>query len=450
MAAQARPAEEDPDAAALRVGGRFASAYDDPDELLRVVAVVARVARPHAPQQATTRQWDAARVRAHHGDAPSARAICMRLSAEGTVGVSWPDVVAAAVRGGRAITDLLRVAQRVPEGPHLSAAHVSFALRLAARHLDKPTLTPDEYARGRDALIRADRRRRDSPSLLANLLPTVGQVIAICETWDAALDHVGMEPRPAQSPQGGRAALEGVDAAEVYLECAGCLPTRYALDAFTKRHGIAVRRIRDSWPDVIEQLRRRRAAQGLWTPAAIAPKHERLTPLIPEGGFAHLPARATIVAEVDKRRRTYEGLLEFDALQARAGARRTETAYRRAVPDHPHWQWPSLMRSYGTFSAVLADARAWDAAGRPDLNDPEPNAAELQAGGAVMTNSELAADLGCSLTDLNRWLRSTFPPAPGRRRPATVTAAEVEAARAWNATRANRGRYRPKRGAANG
>jgi hypothetical protein len=169
--------------AARSPSGTFSSEYDDLG-LYTLVRVVAEFVSPYEPTLVTEKAWDAGRVPSGHPDAPSARAICARLADRKGKSFPWPELLKLVFDPARNITQT-HAQRRADDADYLTEDHVYYALRRVAGQRKEKTLAPDAYARTRRALIERDRRRR--VHLLADLLPTVGQIERVAGSWDAAL-----------------------------------------------------------------------------------------------------------------------------------------------------------------------------------------------------------------------------------------------------------------------
>lgn len=200
-------------------GGRFGSSYETLD-LYGIVRDVALAASSEEPTAVSETVWDRARTKAGHPKAPSARAICARLADANGRSFSWRDLLELVFDEDRDPERVHALRARVGEDEALDERHVSYALRRAARELGGQTLAPDAYARAREKLIAGARRRRRGAAgrlaplhqLVADLLPTVGQIERIAGDWDQALELAGLDPRPEH---GARTSERGMPIAEL-------------------------------------------------------------------------------------------------------------------------------------------------------------------------------------------------------------------------------------------
>lgn len=159
--------------------GQFDSGLGD-EQLLVVIAEVARTAAPDHPAAVSQRAWNAALARSRHvGRAPSARACVMRLKRKGA-DLSWRQVVAMALRPPRGRRQALVAALRAEAWVELNDRQVFYAVRRVARELARTRATVATYDRGRGRVLRrrssADRER----------LPTANQLV----TWARAQPHL--------------------------------------------------------------------------------------------------------------------------------------------------------------------------------------------------------------------------------------------------------------------
>jgi hypothetical protein len=257
--------------ATTRIAGRFRSAFPTL-ELYGIVRAVAEVARSQTPTLVTEAAWDAARAAAGYSDAPSARAICMRLADADGQPFPWRELLELVFDETRDIelTHALRT-WRVEADDSLDGDDVYYALRrVAIGELEQQSLKPDEYRRERERLIAsASRRRSDSVELVAQTLPTVGQIERIAGDWDKALALAELEPR--QTPTKNGHANESVPIAEVLDrfadEADGWFCRRAQLLQYARERKIvmAARAQGSRWEDYIAEAAARRKARGALT-----------------------------------------------------------------------------------------------------------------------------------------------------------------------------------------
>jgi hypothetical protein len=171
---------------ARRSNGQAASAYGERD-LYDLVAAVCRYVSPERPETVSQRAFDRSRAGAGHPDAPSARAIGMRLG-DGERSMPW-DLLRRRALAANLDVDRSHGRHRGQAAdPELDIRHVIFALRWTTREAGLPTIAPDRYRAVRRELLAAERRRHrrhhDHDRLLPILLPSVGQVTRITRDHD--------------------------------------------------------------------------------------------------------------------------------------------------------------------------------------------------------------------------------------------------------------------------
>jgi hypothetical protein len=248
-------------------GGRFGSAYDDL-ELYEIVRAVAEFAAPEAPTQLAQTAWDAARADAGYADAPTARAICMRLADSSGRPFPWRELLELVFDESRNIEQTHGQRTAAPMAVELDEEDIYYALRRVARaELDQASLRPDEYRRERERLIAEARRRRNGQGeLVAELLPTVGQIERIAGGWDAALVLAELEPRAPVSGQAhGRRGIPIAEVLDRFADETGGWFCRVAqLQQYARDRQIVTARRADGmrWADYLAEAAARRQARG--------------------------------------------------------------------------------------------------------------------------------------------------------------------------------------------
>jgi hypothetical protein len=282
-------------------GGRFKSAYRTLD-LYEIVRAVAEFAKPDEPTLITEAAWDKARAGAGYPDAPTARANCARLADDQGNPFPWRELLELVFDDERDIphTHALRQGSRADED--LDEEDVYYALRRVAKiELGQDSLRPGEYRRERERLLAADARRRNLSGgvLLADLLPTVGQLERIAGDWDAALMLAELGPR--RTPTRNGHADEVVPIVEVLDrfadEADGWFCRRAQLLEYARNRKIVMAgpSLGSSWADYIATATARREAKGALTRG-----------LPPAGTFPAYPgmgAAAETDADQEPRRR---------------------------------------------------------------------------------------------------------------------------------------------------
>jgi hypothetical protein len=358
--------------AARRSSGTFSSEYDDLG-LYTLVGVVAEFVSPEEPTLVTEAAWDAGRAPSGHSDAPSARAICARLADRKGKSFPWPELLELVFDPARSITQT-HAQRRADDADHFTEDHVYYALRLVARERKAKTLAPDAYARARQELIARDRRR--GVHLLADLLPTVGQIERVAGSWAAALEFVGLEVRNGHSWKGER-GMAIVEALDLHAEATGGWLCNYtALDAFASRYGFALsrREVGKSWTAYLEEATVLREARGAKTKGL--PKADtKLEYKLPAGQAGEFPPRQRgpgfwtkgLCVEAAKR--------YLDELPAgKAASKKGYLAWSTGRDDAPA---PSTFDQHGGYEEVMRLARSSAPIEHVPTKDEEIEAAVL-------------------------------------------------------------------------
>jgi hypothetical protein len=224
------------------------------DDLRDAVCAVARYVRPNRPETVRQREFDDARASAGHPNLVTSRAIVLRLNGDAAVHRSWREWLKILLDKERSLTQTRAAATRAqpllyaerlaeadePAGDDAQAAaneeleqHVYFGLRRVATERKVKTLTRDDYAAGREALVAAN------PSL-ADDMPTLGQVERFL-TWDQALEIAELEPLPALAQRTQATRIRGLSrgqATALFVRHHGAWPTDKVLAAYCRQAGI--------------------------------------------------------------------------------------------------------------------------------------------------------------------------------------------------------------------
>jgi hypothetical protein len=338
-----------------RYQGRYATAYPDDRELYDVVRAVAIAANKVHPTGVSTRGWDAARAKAGHPDAPSARRICARLCDRDGNPFPWRELLEAVCDPSRddAQTDAGRTRQA--EAPHLDERHVFFALRRAAQHLTQDTLTPADYTHARDELI-AHARRAGSTAVITHTMPTIGQTMRIVgDDWPAALALAELEPASRRVPRGMpiQTALGHYHQHNVELP----LPSYRTLVAFANKAQFALQACEHgkTWSTYLDEYRRHLADCGI--PHDI-PGPNRQTPdfAYPEDGIPDAPRRPRPRGWWHDLDHCLAVLDEWDTTAERTH-KRTDLYYEECQKTRPDWPAKSAFGRHGGIQRCLRIVR---------------------------------------------------------------------------------------------
>ncbi|WP_249011114.1 hypothetical protein [Conexibacter sp. DBS9H8] len=245
-----------------------ASAFE-PLVLLQMVCDIAETGGGVSPERISTRAWDQARSLSEtFPDAPSARRICEHLD------LSWEKLRELAFLPSAAQRIALGKALNERQGSWLTPEYSDYVLALVARRVGVRTLSPSAYRVERARMLAADRRSVHGGGLR---LPTEDQIAAVAGSWDRALGHAGLSPRPARGHQPPRQRpLSIVEALERCYEHYETEPTSVELHAFAKANGIPLSRDRTrTWASYITEWKDGRRAAGLPVPDGPPPRHLR-------------------------------------------------------------------------------------------------------------------------------------------------------------------------------
>ena len=332
----------------VAAAARPASAFD-PLALLDAVQAVAAAGHPDEPESVSTRAWDAARpLSDRYADAPPARRICEHL------GLPWTKVreLAFMAPAGRAIA--LGHALNERQGDWLTPQHSDFALKVVARRLGVPTLTPGQYRAERVRMLAADRRRGHGGDLR---LPTEHQIAALAGSWDRAVAHAGLRAR--QGRGGHRARLGPASIVDVLDRCFEhhrAEPTAAELETFARANGIPFppRQRGRPWSDYVREWKEGRRGQGLPVPDGRPPKRQR--PDYGQDVGAAVPGER-------RGRRAWNDVDEVAAWVARylddlpPGDQASQRGYDTWARGRDGAPWSSNFDQHGGWSALLARAR---------------------------------------------------------------------------------------------
>lgn len=337
----------DPDEA-RRPDGTFATRYDA-SGLYPLVAGIARAVDAEYPDRITMRAFDDARASAGHPDAPSARAICMRLK------ISWPELLATIFDENRNLTMTGgardRAAFRIP-----TEEEIFFALRFIETKCGTgAAATYNHYERHREELIARDRGRTDGRSFLESVLPKASQIWnAAGKDWQFALQIAHLPPSKPATHTRAYTLDEIYDA---FVRTTGCRPQGWrTVDRFAQKANVPMERKhhRQSFKAVEKQIVARRRKAGLETPATVMNMKTAKHLEIPQGIFGDENGRL-------QRREawTYETALTKLAEYVRslpAGAKASQRDYqaRRKNTD-----WPAVrkIQDYAPWAKMLSAAR---------------------------------------------------------------------------------------------
>jgi hypothetical protein len=322
-----------------------ASAFE-PLVLLQMLREVAKAAQPEHPERISTRAWDRGRTLSDQfADAPAARRICEYLE------LGWTKLLELALLPAAGQRIALGHALNERQGNWLTPEYSDYVLRLVARRLNEPTLTPGRYRAERNRMLTADRCLAHGGQLR---IPTEDQIAALAGTWDQALAHAGLNARPAPGRQRPRQRpLTVIEALERCYEHYEAEPTSTELDAFAKANNLAVARDRSrTWVSYIEEWKAGRRAAGLSSPDGPPARHQRWDYTQNIG--------AARPGERRRKARTHDELVQWLVCYlAQLGPRQrsTERGYNDWAADQPGAPLSRAFDSHGDWSAMRATAQ---------------------------------------------------------------------------------------------
>jgi hypothetical protein len=330
----------------------------EPLILLRGVREVAALANPEEPARAPRSAFDAERERSpEHADLPAARRITEQLK------MPWREVLAVAHAPEAAQNKLLGVKARSAPVNWLTRDGVRSALRVAALRRGVDSLTLAEYRAERNAMLAADRARWLHGGALR--LPTDEQVIAVADSWEAALRLAGLAPGSPRPRTVQQVALTRVAVIERFHEHYGKRPSRPELEAFARGNGLPMKAERNrKWSEIVAEWERQRRDRGL-PPARVAARPPgRPSPKRPRTRTSHY-GRNVGAARAGEHRvmgkwthgKCAAAVARYLA-QLPVGARSTERGYTDWAATQPRGTVPTMstIQEHGGWEAVRREA----------------------------------------------------------------------------------------------
>ncbi|MGH2761122.1 MAG: hypothetical protein ACRDLD_00770, partial [Thermoleophilaceae bacterium] len=319
---------------------------------------------------------------------PTAEAVLGRFRKLAGEKVAWRDIVEASLKPDRSMW--LSAQRREPARADLPVGLIVHALRYVANRLGQDGLDLGDYRRGREDALAEERQRLGEHGVLADLLPTAGQIEGQLG-WKPALEAAGLRDRskgalksaggtrrgaPPPRPQPG---MPLVAAAAFYAALNGSWPSYTVLRSFAQYAGFALAAKKDErWADVLAAARELLAGEGLDVPPGDGPKPlgkgKRLTFRYPVSGIPGAPpARQRRLADgsgVQQSSRLRSRGAEVEDLRREwcvialrvflASRRPAERDGQRAYAD---WRWGTRWPAHGAFNkhggleALRAEAR---------------------------------------------------------------------------------------------
>lgn len=385
--------------------GHVVSAHHDED-VLDLVAEVARAAanNPKEPRVAVSEEVSVpafnrtkASVDRARGIAdpvndpsrtPTAEAVLGRFRKLAGEKVEWRDIVEASLKPDRSMW--LSALRREAARADLPVELIVHALRYVANHLGQDGLDLGDYRRGRENALAGEREQLGEQGVLADLLPTAGQIEGQLG-WKPALEAAGLRDRSkgALSAAGGtrrgapppppEPGMPLVAAVAFYAALNGSWPSYTVLRSFAQHADFALASKEQcrSWAEVISAARELLVGEGLDVPPGEGPKPlgkgKRLKFRYPVAGIPGAPPARPRAARVSgngqsakprQRGAEVEGLrqewciiaLRIFLAQLRSG----DSAGQRAYAD---WRrdtgWPphGAFNKHGGLEVLRSEAR---------------------------------------------------------------------------------------------
>lgn len=356
--------------------GRAVAAYL-PEELYKLVRNIAKAVKPEDPEALTFKEFDKARLtfktddETPKGKIPSARAICKRLADRDGQPMSWERVKRVALDETASFDHRERRRQAAAPADYLSDRAIYFALRMIAKRLGVKTLQPGQYEDERRVAIKEERQRDVPRPLLAQLLPTEGQIETHCVTetgeveaaWDEAIRIAELEPRAQRKATGRKPrSLPLAEAIHLFVQSNDELPSHARLDKFAELADFQFESRSKKWREHLQDAIAYRKTLGFEEPTAM-PK----SPIAPGGNpgkpDVKAPAPGSIPGVMRRQRKgqaQYTRLELVTAIQTYLeqldGDRPTQKGYGRFAAKK---QLPSAsnFRHHGGWTALLKEAR---------------------------------------------------------------------------------------------
>ncbi|HZR94934.1 MAG TPA: hypothetical protein VFA56_04525 [Gaiellaceae bacterium] len=333
-------------------GGRFVRSEYSIDERYDLVAAVARKARPDAPLQLTMKEFnDAAAGVAAKKKLPPKPPRAQTIYA--SLHKSWPTIVKEALDSSRNVQQTRAANERSEPALHLDERYIVYALRRVAMEIGED-FSEDQYDAARRELIR--RHERHPGTMLVEILPTSGQVLALADNdWNKARRLAGL---PVRKAKGRAPALPLERLIEHFFETKGRKPKAKEIRPYGNDElGIAVPDPAGvKWHDWLERTRAARAERGLSFDDAGPREAERLSEdelsaliasATPRSRWGHWNEKANVLA----------GLVEYVSLYDR----RADLRQGHYIAVYAGKGWPPLKaidQHYGGFQAGVKAARS--------------------------------------------------------------------------------------------
>lgn len=256
------------------------------------------------------------------------------------VGVPWPVVVACALAPAGERRRVLVPYIKAPDRPFVREVALA---GMRAAHL----------ASGSASAVAYDQYLAELPKGHAERLglPTASTIAANLGSWIEACAQAGtITAPPAPRVRRARPAVETLD--ELISET-GLLPRRGYFEDRCRAYDIPVGREVRRWPELVAEVRTRRAARGDTTPDEATPARD--WPPLPTSSPTRMGRR---MVRGYSHADAIGSLRRFLQVHWRSGERITERRYKAACALDPELLPASTMARHGRFQDLIAHAQA--------------------------------------------------------------------------------------------
>lgn len=284
---------------------------------------------------------------------------------------------------GRSFEHVARERAGVEDWPDLDAAHIDYALNLAADHDGVTTFTPSRYDLIVDALIRADRRRHRNGGDLAQRLPSSEQILRFYEgDWNRALVTHGLDLQPVASYQ--TRAVRTPEAIRRFYEKTGLLPSKKQLTKFACYFQFSLEDWKQPWPEALDAGRAAIRGVGLADPPPYRP---RIDKPVWEDALGSRPWDANDPRHRPKHYWTSEAMVlvkvgEFLKEEVGRGRPASQDRYQEWSARDPNRPSLEVLQNYGGLKTLVAKAARAGALAKARVEakrESEPTTEELAA-----------------------------------------------------------------------
>lgn len=324
-------------------------------EIAREVALLAT--RPgRDPSKTTQSAWSKAKPRSKWPDGPEPDELCQQLPDRDGKPYRWRKLMAD-LFSGKSVQRVDIARTQATADPLVDSERVFHALRRVAAFRGLTTLLPEDYAAGREALIKRDRARTKNGGRLEEILPTLGQIlVAVDDDWDLALAWAELEPRQGSTLEQAAVPVPVEEMVFRFFEETGQMPALNWLLEYAADKDVQMPRLKAG------------SAGEAQLQGGLALVRERLgvePALYKRGAKKPLWKRTPDRREGEARRRepvtnvrATQALLEFLAVCRERKLRGGLPDYRRLRREDAFRHWPaaSRMQERGEWGQQIEDA----------------------------------------------------------------------------------------------